>query len=92
LAGRDWKSSVALSSFISILWQPVEEMPLLVRLYMPLLPQLMKVQNILGQTPRHISNSWFPNFTERAIGILEEEHFLQETIKWMNIVAEKLQS
>jgi ankyrin repeat protein len=70
----------------------VKDMFALMRLHMPLLPQLIQVKNKQGKTPGQDDGRWFRNFSKQAIGRLQEEHAVRETLKWMNAAARTLQS
>jgi ankyrin repeat protein len=69
----------------------VNELVALMRLHMPLLPQLIQVKNKQGKTPGQDKDRWFQNFTKEAIGHLQEEHTIRETLDWMNTIADALQ-
>jgi hypothetical protein len=71
---------------------PLNKVIGLMRLHMPLLPQLLKMKSRWGETLEIFCDSDYPNFTERAIRLLEEEFAVGETLNWMNVVAQSLQS
>jgi ankyrin repeat protein len=70
---------------------PPRDLLTLMRLHMPLLPQLMQVKNQRGSIPGQQRDPWFPKFSKLAIKRLEEEHQILETLDRMSTVAEALQ-
>jgi ankyrin repeat protein len=70
---------------------PAKAIFALMRLHMPLLPQLIMVKNRLGLTPIHRREMWFKIFSNRAFRKFEEENTIRETLDWMNTVTEALQ-
>jgi hypothetical protein len=80
-----------LCDYFSCFGGSVKEFISLLRLHMPLLPNLMKVQNNKGKPPgQGVWSLSYPNFMEQVTGRLVEEYSVRESMKWMNAVSETL--
>jgi hypothetical protein len=85
-----WKDNNGKLPLHYIYWGrfSLEQLLALLRLHMPLLPQLMTVKDSDGKTPDQCGYRRLQNFTTQATRLLEEEYFTKEMIKWTNEVAE----